>query len=282
MSLRTFPRRVPAKLLNFVGGLKGQLVYYAWTIQCFFVNLNKVYANYFVNLFSCGKLKLGDFMINIGIDGHMGSGKSVIAKELAKRLGLKYLDTGAIFRTMAVLFLQSGKSLTEQNLEDVLFYAQIKIVFKDDGQHMLANRKDVTNLLRTEEIGSLASKISTYKCARDMFLEIARDYAKKDNCIMEGRDICTVVLPDADVKFFLTADENIRAERRLKQLLSRGEKVTFEEVLKNLKERDYRDTHRALAPLKMAEDSILIDSSNMSEEEVVEFAIKKIEEVLRV
>ncbi len=219
-------------------------------------------------------------MINIGIDGFTGSGKSELSKTLSKRLGLRYLDTGAIFRAMAVLVDLKKEKITESNIENLLEASCIEVKFINDEQLVYVDKKDYTPYLRSEKISNLASKISTFKCVRSKFMEIAREFASNNNCIMEGRDICTEVLPNADVKFFLTADENVRARRRQEELKKSGQEVSFEEVLKNLQERDYRDTHRKIAPLRKTDDSIVIDSTNMTFLQVVEFAIIKINEKL--
>lgn len=218
-------------------------------------------------------------MINIAIDGYMGSGKSVLAKTLSQRLGLRYLDTGAIFRGIAVAFCQkceANAEITLPELKQFISTLNIDIKFIDDVQHVFINKKDVTSLLRTEEISKMSSVLSTYDCVRQKYLEIAQNFAENNNCVMEGRDICTVVMPNADAKFFLTATEEVRAKRRLLQLEENGKKANYDDVLADLKERDYRDSHRQNSPLKIAKDATVIDSTSMTLEEVANSVINTI------
>ena len=199
--------------------------------------------------------------ISIAIDGPAGAGKSTIARRLAQELGYYYVDTGAIYRTVAYFFDLWGISPMEYDADGV--------------QHMMMNGMDVTGDIRSQEISQKASLVSAQPLVRELLLDMQREVARKHNVIMDGRDIGTVVLPKATVKIFLTATPEIRAERRTKELLARGEKADFAKILKEIQQRDYQDTHREIAPLKMARDSIKVDTSEMSLEEVIA-AIKEI------
>lgn len=216
-------------------------------------------------------------MIKIAIDGLSGSGKGALAEGLAKIFNLKHLDTGAIFRTMGIVFWQKNiLDPTADDIEKNLKDAKIKIVFDGDKQKMILNDKDVTSNLREEEVSKLASKTSAYPYAREKYLEIVSNFSDNYNCVIDGRDITSIVLPDADVKFYLTADEKVRAERRFKENQEKHIETTFEEVLANLQERDYRDTHRDVAPLIIVDDAVVIDNTNLN----IEQTIKKCENII--
>lgn len=211
-------------------------------------------------------------MINIAIDGFMGSGKSTLAKGLSKKLNYKVLDTGAIFRAIACAYSKIGQEEVDDDLlKSVINKIDVKVVFIGEEQHVIVNNEDYTNELRSEKISNLSSKISAKPYVREKYLTIAREFARNNDCIMEGRDIGTVVMPNADVKFFLTAGESQRAKRRFDELINKGMSVDFDNVLKDLKERDYRDSHRDIAPLKPAEDAITVDNANMSLEETIDY-----------
>ena len=214
---------------------------------------------------------------SIAIDGPAGAGKSTIAKRLAKELGYHYVDTGAIYRTVAYFFDLWG--ISPKDIDGITRYIDeltIKIEYDDEGvQHMIMNGMDVTGEIRTQDISQKASLVSAHALVRDVLLDMQRDVAKAYNVIMDGRDIGTVVLPKANVKIFLTADPEVRAKRRCEELIAKGQKANFETVLKEIKQRDYQDTHREVAPLKMARDSIKVDTSNMEIDQVVE-AIREI------
>ena len=209
--------------------------------------------------------------ISIAIDGPAGAGKSTIAKRLAKELGFYYVDTGAIYRTVAYFMDLLG--VAPKDIDGISRYIDeltIEIEYDEDGlQHMIMNGMDVTDDIRTPDISQKASLVSAHAVVRDMLLDMQRDVAKKHNVIMDGRDIGTVVLPRADVKIFLTASPEVRAERRTKELLAKGQKAVYETVLKEIIQRDYQDTHRPIAPLKMCRDSIKLDTSDMNLEEAV-------------
>ena len=208
---------------------------------------------------------------SIAIDGPAGAGKSTIAKRLAKELGYYYVDTGAIYRTVAYFLDLWGVSPKDiDNVNRYIDELTIGIEYDEDGlQHMIMNGMDVTGEIRTQDISQKASLVSAHPCVREMLLDMQRDVAKAHNVIMDGRDIGTVVLPKADVKIFLTADPEVRAKRRYDELIAKGQKANFETILKEIKQRDYQDTHREIAPLKMARDSVKVDTSNMDIEQVV-------------
>ena len=214
---------------------------------------------------------------SIAIDGPAGAGKSTIARRLARELGYYYVDTGAIYRTVAYFLDLWGVS--PRDVDGVNRYIDeltVEIAYDEDGkQHMIMNGMDVTEDIRTPEISKLASQVSAHKAERDMLLDIQRDVARKHNVIMDGRDIGTVVLPRADVKIFLTTAAEVRAERRCKEQQARGEKADYRQVLKEIQDRDYQDSHREIAPLKQARDAVLLDTSELDIDGVVA-AIKTI------
>ena len=208
---------------------------------------------------------------SIAIDGPAGAGKSTIAKRLARELGYQYVDTGAIYRTVAYFFDLWGVS--PKDIDGIRRYIDeltIQIEYDEEGvQHMIMNGMDVTNDIRTQDISQKASLISAHAIVRDMLLDMQRDVAKKYNVIMDGRDIGTVVLPKANVKIFLTAAAEVRAKRRTEELQAKGQKADFNTILKEIQQRDYQDTHREVAPLKMCRDSIKLDTSELDIEGVL-------------
>ena len=208
---------------------------------------------------------------SIAIDGPAGAGKSTIAKALAKELGYYYVDTGAIYRTVAYFLDLWGVSPKDiDGVERYIDELTIGIEYDEDGlQHMIMNGMDVTGDIRTQDIAQKASLVSAHACVREMLLDMQRDVAKAHNVIMDGRDIGTVVLPKATVKIFLTASPEVRAKRRTDELIAKGQKANFDVILKEIKQRDYQDTHREIAPLKMARDSIKVDTSEMNIDQVV-------------
>ena len=214
---------------------------------------------------------------SIAIDGPAGAGKSTIAKRLAKELGYQYVDTGAIYRTVAYFLDLLGVSPKDvDGVERYIDELTIEIQYDEDGlQHMIMNGMDVTGDIRTQDISQKASLVSAHAVVRDMLLDMQRDVAKQYNVIMDGRDIGTVVLPKADVKIFLTATAEVRAQRRTSELIAKGQKADFPQILKEIEQRDYQDTHRPIAPLKMAKDSIKVDTSELDIDGVVE-AIREI------
>ena len=207
----------------------------------------------------------------IAIDGPAGAGKSTMAKRLAKELGYQYVDTGAIYRTVAYFLDLWG--ISPKDIDGVSRYIDeltINIEYDEEGvQHMIMNGMDVTGEIRTQDISQKASLVSAHAIVRDMLLDMQRDVAKQYNVIMDGRDIGTVVLPKADVKIFLTASAEVRAKRRTEELLAKGQKANYEQILKEIQQRDYQDTHREVAPLKMCRDSVKLDTSDMDIEQVI-------------
>ena len=210
--------------------------------------------------------------ISVAIDGPAGAGKSTIARRLAAELGYRYVDTGAIYRTVAYFMDLWGVS--PKDVDGVNRYIDeltVEIEYDEDGlQHMMMNGMDVTKDIRTPDISQKASLISAHACVRDMLLDMQRELAEQNNVVMDGRDIGTVVLPHATVKIFLTASPEVRAKRRCDELSAKGQKVDYNKVLKDIQQRDYQDTHREIAPLKMSRDSIKVDTSEMTIEEVLE------------
>lgn len=209
--------------------------------------------------------------ISIAIDGPAGAGKSTMARAVAKELGYVYVDTGAIYRTVG--YHMSMMGIGPKDIDGVtrlIDDVNLSIVYDENGlQHMMLNGFDVTGEIRTQEMGEYASKLSTLKVVRDYLLDVQRQLARTHNVVMDGRDIGTVVLPQADVKIFLTAAPEVRAERRLLELRQKGGKETFEKVLREIRERDERDASRPIAPLKPAADSILLDTSSLNIEQAV-------------
>ena len=209
--------------------------------------------------------------ISIAIDGPAGAGKSTIAKRLAKELGFMYVDTGAIYRTVAYFFDLWG--VAPRDIDGITRYIDelnVGIEYDEDGvQHMIMNGLDVTEDIRTPEISQKASLVSAHAIVRDMMLDMQRDVAKQHNVIMDGRDIGTVVLPRATVKIFLTASAEVRARRRCEELNAKGIKANYNQVLKDIQQRDYQDTHREVAPLKMCRDSIKLDTSELDIDGVI-------------
>ena len=219
---------------------------------------------------------------SIAIDGPAGAGKSTIAKKLAAELGYHYVDTGAIYRTVAYFMDLLGVSPKDvDGVERYIDELTIGIEYDEDGkQHMIMNGMDVTDEIRTQEISQKASLVSAHAVVREVLLDMQRDIAKAHNVIMDGRDIGTVVLPKATVKIFLTASPEVRAKRRCDELVAKGQKAKYETILKEIQQRDYQDTHREIAPLKMARDSIKVDTSDMDIDQVVahirDIALQKI------
>ena len=209
--------------------------------------------------------------VSIAIDGPAGAGKSTIAKALAKELGYHYVDTGAIYRTVAYFLDLLGISPKDvDGVERYIDELTIAIEYDDEGkQHMIMNGMDVSDEIRTQDISQKASLVSAHKVVRDMLLDMQRSVARKHNVIMDGRDIGTVVLPKATVKIFLTATAEVRAKRRTDELLAKGQKVSYEQTLKDIQQRDYQDMDRPIAPLKQAKDAVLLDTSDLSIQQVI-------------
>ncbi|HJC49180.1 MAG TPA: (d)CMP kinase [Candidatus Anaerostipes avistercoris] len=219
-------------------------------------------------------------MYSIAIDGPAGAGKSTIAKTIAKKLEFIYVDTGAMYRAMALYFIRNGIDPAD---EDAVNAAcgdiHVGIAYEDGIQQVLLNGENVTGLIRTEEVGNMASKTSAYPTVRATLLDLQRDLAKKADILMDGRDIGTNVLPDADLKIYLTASSGVRARRRYDELIEKGEKADLDQIEKDIIIRDKQDMEREIAPLKQAEDAVLVDSSDMTIEEVVDCIMKEFEKV---
>lgn len=210
-------------------------------------------------------------MFNVAIDGPAGAGKSTIAKLVAKREGFIYVDTGAMYRALAVLCVRSGVNIKEETeVVKVCEPAQVTIRYEDEEQQVILNGENVNPYLRTEETGNAASVISAYAGVREKLLMLQRQLGKEHNVVMDGRDIGTNVLKDAQLKVYLTAGSDTRARRRFDELTAKGILCNLEEIKKDIEERDYQDMHRSIAPLKQAEDAIYLDSSAMTIEEVAE------------
>lgn len=218
-------------------------------------------------------------MINVAIDGPAGAGKSTIARAAAKELGFIYVDTGALYRAVGVYCLRKGIITTDADgVGSVLNEINVELKFIDGVQHVYLNGDDVSTEIRLPEASMAASNVSAIPSVRAFLFDLQRDIAKKNNCIMDGRDIGTVVLPNAQVKIFLTADPEERAMRRFKELEEKGSKVTYQEVLDDLKARDYNDSHREIAPLKPAEDSVVINTTGNTLEESINLIAETIKE----
>lgn len=207
---------------------------------------------------------------NVAIDGPAGAGKSTIAKLVAKEKGYIYVDTGAMYRGLAIHFLDKGIKREETDkVIEACKDAEVTIAYEDGVQHVYLKGKDITARLRNEEVGNMASVTSAIPEVRKKLLELQQNLAKTQDVIMDGRDIGTCVLPHADVKIYLTASVETRAKRRYQELLEKGEDCNLEEIARDIEERDHRDMNREIAPLKQAEDAVLVDSSDMTIEEVV-------------
>ena len=208
---------------------------------------------------------------SIAIDGPAGAGKSTIAKALAKELGYYYVDTGAIYRTVAYFLDLLGISPKDvDGVERYIDELTVEIEYDETGkQHMLMNGMDVSDEIRTQDISQKASLVSAHKVVRDVLLDMQRSVARKHNVIMDGRDIGTVVLPKATVKIFLTASAEVRAKRRTDELIAKGQKAEFNTILKEIQLRDHQDSTRPIAPLKQAEDAVLLDTSELDVEGVL-------------
>lgn len=220
-------------------------------------------------------------MFNIAVDGPAGAGKSTISRAAAKTLGFIYVDTGALYRTVALNVIRNGESLDDvQAIISLLPSTDISLKFEDGQQKVMLGGEDVSDLIRTPEVSMGASKVSAVPAVREFLFELQQKIARENNCVMDGRDIGTVVLPNAQLKVFLTASAEERARRRCKEFLEKGEQVSFEEVLRDIEQRDYNDSHRDIAPLKQADDAILLDTSNLNLEESIQTLTRLIQEVM--
>lgn len=208
---------------------------------------------------------------NIAIDGPAGAGKSTIAKQLAKELSFIYVDTGAMYRSMALYFMRNDIAKEDEAaISDACKTVEVSIAYENGEQQVLLNGENVSKEIRKEEVGKMASATSVYKEVRKKLVELQQKLAADKDVIMDGRDIGTCVLPNAQVKIYLTASVETRAERRYQELQEKGAACDLEVIKKDIADRDYQDMHREISPLKQAEDAILVDSSDMEIEEVVE------------
>lgn len=222
----------------------------------------------------------GNMFYSIAIDGPAGAGKSTIAKKIAKELEFIYVDTGAMYRAMALYFIRNQVDVkNEDAINAACKKIDVKIVYENEMQQVLLNGENVTGLLREEEVGNMASKTSSYKMVRQTLLGLQRDLAKTANILMDGRDIGTHVLPNADLKIYLTASSAVRAKRRYDELLEKGESANLDQIEEDIKQRDHQDMSRKIAPLKQAEDAVLVDSSHMGIDEVVTKVVEEFEKV---
>ena len=213
---------------------------------------------------------------NIAIDGPAGAGKSTIARKLAADLGYVYVDTGAMYRAMAYFFIQNNIACDDEiAIAEACKDVDVTIQYKDTEQQVILNGKNVNGVIRNEEVGNMASVTSVYPVVRTKLVELQRQLAERENVIMDGRDIGTVVLPNANVKIYLTASSAVRAKRRYDELTAKGVDCDIKEIEQDIIERDYRDMHRETSPLKQAEDAVLLDSSDLDIDGVVA-AMKKI------
>ena len=207
-------------------------------------------------------------MVSVAIDGPAGAGKSTLARRLAAELGYIYVDTGAMFRTIGLYALRADKDPKDNEAVNALLpEISLKFAFIEGEQHIYLNGEDVSTAIRTEEVGMAASAVGANPAVRAFLLEMQRDMARTQNILMDGRDIGTVVLPNATVKIFLTASAEARAQRRAKELAEKGQPADFATVLADIRQRDYQDSHRAVAPLKQADDAILVDTSSIGLQE---------------
>lgn len=217
--------------------------------------------------------------ISVAIDGPSGAGKSTVARAAAARLGYVYVDTGAMYRAIGLAVCRRGISGDDiAGIVATLPAVELAIQYQDGEQHILLCGEDVSDAIRTPEIAKYASQVSAVPEVRAFLLETQRNMAKNDNILMDGRDIGTVILPDAPVKIFLTASDEARAQRRYLELCEKGQQVTFDQVLHDIRQRDLQDTTRAVAPLKQADDAVLLDTSNITLEQSIEAVLRIIRE----
>lgn len=213
----------------------------------------------------------GNRIYHIAIDGPSGAGKSTVARNVAKKLGIAYLDTGAMYRAVGLYMQENGVEMKEGCVCEALPGCKIEVDYDEaGGQRTLLNGRDVSEDIRRHCVSRLASAVSAFPCVREHLVALQREIAQKRSFVLDGRDICKYVLPQAEYKFFLTASAQERARRRCEELKAKGETVEPERVLKDIVDRDYADSHRAVAPLEQAEDAVVIDSTEMSIDAVTE------------
>ncbi len=220
-------------------------------------------------------------IINVAIDGPAGAGKSTISRAAAKAVGFIYVDTGALYRAVGVNALRKGIDTTDKHaVADSLKDISVDLVFENGEQKVLLNGENVSDEIRTPPASMAASNVSAVPEVRAFLFDLQRDIAKRNNCIMDGRDIGTVVLPDARVKIFLTASAEERATRRYKELIEKGTQVEYKDVLEDLIQRDYNDSHREIAPLRPAEDSVILDTTSLNLEQSINEIVRIIKEAI--
>ena len=217
--------------------------------------------------------------MNIAIDGPAGAGKSTIARLVSKKLDFIYVDTGAMYRAIALYFINNDTDVeNEEELKAALDKIQINISYENGVQHILLNMDDVSKKIRNEQVGNMASKTSAYKPVREKLLDLQRGIAAENDVIMDGRDIGTNILPNAELKIYLTASVDVRAKRRYDELVEKGETPDLETIKKDIEQRDYQDMNREIAPLRQAEDAVLVDTSEMGIDEVVDCIIELVKD----
>lgn len=223
-----------------------------------------------------------DKTIKIAIDGPAGAGKSTLSRMLAEKLGYIYIDTGALYRTIGLFALQNGINPKDSyGVERLLDKIKIKICFESGCQHVLLNGEDVTNMIRSPEVSMAASHVSAMQSVRNFLLELQKNIAEENNVVMDGRDIGTVILPDAKVKLFLTASPEDRARRRYDEMIARGETARYQDVLDDIKKRDEADSHRAVAPLRPADDAVIVDTTGYELEQSFKKLVSIVKERLK-
>jgi cytidylate kinase len=214
---------------------------------------------------------MSEKMISVAIDGPAGAGKSTIARAVAAKLGFIYVDTGALYRAVGLYGLRKGADTTSaEQMLPLLDEITVELAYVEGEQRVLLNGEDVSQAIRVNEASMAASNVSAIQGVRDFLFDLQKDMARRHNVVMDGRDICTVVLPEAQVKIFMTATPEERATRRYNELLAKGQLVDFDRLLAEVKQRDYNDSHRAAAPLKQAEDAVLVDTTGLTKDESIQ------------
>ncbi|MBO4584919.1 MAG: (d)CMP kinase [Clostridia bacterium] len=211
-------------------------------------------------------------MLNVAIDGPAGAGKSTVAREVAARHGILYLDTGALYRAIGLFALEKGADTRDEAaIEALLPEIEVSLRFEEGEQHVLLCGRDVSDEIRTPDVSMAASDVSAIPAVREFLLALQRDIASENDCVMDGRDIGTVILPDADIKIFLTASAEERARRRVAQLAEKGIEADYSAIVEDIKRRDENDSTREISPLKPAPDAVVVDSTDMTFEQVVSY-----------
>ena len=214
-------------------------------------------------------------IFSVAIDGPAGAGKSTVAKAVAKALNAAYLDTGAMYRTMGLYMAEHGHRRPEA-IAEAARTPDLRVEFRDGAQRMFLDGEDVTERIRTPEAAATASKVSAVGAVRERLVDLQREIARGQSVVMDGRDIGTVVLPDATVKIYLTASCEVRAKRRFDELIQAGKEIAYEQVLDDIVQRDYNDAHRAVSPMRQADDAVRVDTSEMTRDEVVADIVRRV------